>query len=258
MSVDPRTLATAAVLPDGEPSFQLRGSAFTMMVLKINEARAGALVTELQDKVRQAPNFFRNAPIVVDLDGLSDDMRRIDLSGLVARLRSLQLIVVGVQGGSRNQQTAAIAAGLPVVPSGRPARLEPVAPTVTGVAAEALSAGTVAEPTTARQPTMIVNEPVRSGRQIYAQNCDLIVTAMVSAGAELLADGNIHVYGALRGRALAGLGGDKGARIFCLSMEAEMLSVAGLYLVSEDIDPAVHRKPAQVHLKDGYLRLDAI
>ena len=103
---------------------------------------------------------------------------------------------------------------------------------------------------------MVITEPVRSGRQVYAPHGDLVVMAPVSAGGEVLAAGNIHVYGPLRGRALAGLGGDTGARIFCTSLEAEMVSVAGLYRLNETIDPSVFKKPAHIYLNNGYLCLD--
>jgi septum site-determining protein MinC len=105
---------------------------------------------------------------------------------------------------------------------------------------------------------MIITEPVRSGRQIYAARGDLIVMGPVSAGAELLADGNIHVYSSLRGRALAGISGDTSARIFCHSLEAELVSIAGLYRVSEDLEKSVFKKPVHIYLDDGYLRMDPL
>ena len=150
-------------------------------------------------------------------------------------------MVVGVQGGHRLQHEAALRVGLPLVPTGRPSRAE---------------SRQAAGQTGAGRSTLVIGDMVRSGRQIYAPGGDLVVTAMVSAGAELLADGHIHVYGTLRGRALAGLSGDANARIFCLSLEAELVSIAGLYRVNEDFDPAIVRKPVQIYLKEGYLCLE--
>ncbi|MBK3775121.1 septum site-determining protein MinC, partial [Azospirillum brasilense] len=106
------------------------------------------------------------------------------------------------------------------------------------------------------RPALLVTEPVRSGQQIYAEKTDLVITAPVSPGAEVVADGNIHVYGALRGRALAGVSGDTNARIFCHSLEAEVVSVAGLYRVSEDFGNDVLKKPVQIFLRDGYLHME--
>ena len=104
----------------------------------------------------------------------------------------------------------------------------------------------------------IVTTPVRSGQQIYAAGGDLIVTAAVSAGAELLADGNIHVYGALRGRALAGVKGNQGARIFCHSLEAELVSIAGQYRISEDLQKTEWQKSCQIYLADGKMKIQAL
>jgi len=106
-----------------------------------------------------------------------------------------------------------------------------------------------------RASARLITEPVRSGTQIYARGTDLVVTAPVSAGAELVADGNIHVYGVLRGRALAGASGDAAARIFCTKLEAELISIAGRYLVSEQIPAGTQNSPVQVALVDDQLTI---
>ena len=241
-----------------DASFQLRGGSFTLMVLKLVDSASETFFATLADKVRQAPNFFRNAPLVLDLDGLPGN-ELVDFADLKTRLREHGLITLAVQGGIHRHQEAALRAGLPLVPSsGRSSKLDATAapaPQPAGKPAPPPPSRPAATETASR-PAMVINEPVRSGRQIYAQGGDLVVTAMVSAGAELLADGHIHVYGALRGRALAGLAGDTSARIFCLSLEAEMVSISGLYRVNEDIPPASFKKPAQIYLKDGYLNID--
>ena len=238
---------------DRDASFQLRGGSFTLMVLRLTDPGSDDFLSRLGDKVRQAPNFFRNAPLVLDLDGLPGN-ELVDFADLKARLREHGLIALAVQGGIHRHQESALRAGLPLVPAaGRSTRLDTATTAAPGRPAPTPTPRP-AEP--ASRPAMVINEPVRSGRQIYAPGGDLVVTAMVSAGAELLADGHIHVYGALRGRALAGLAGDANARIFCLSLEAEMVSIAGLYRVNEDIPPAIFKKPAQIYLKDGYLTLD--
>ena len=215
-----------------------------MMVLKILDPASETLFSRLSEKVRLAPNFFRNSAVVLDLECLPET-QVCDFGDIKARLRDCNLIAVGVQGGHRLQHEAALRAGLPLVPSGRPTRTDN---------RPAQAAGQTVPPPS--RPTLVVSEVVRSGRQIYAPGGDLVVTAMVSAGAELLADGHIHVYGTLRGRALAGLSGDTTARIFCLSLEAEMVSIAGLYRVNEDFTPEIVRKPVQICLKDGYLCLE--
>lgn len=110
------------------------------------------------------------------------------------------------------------------------------------------------------RPTKLVTQPVRSGQQIYAQGADLIIMSQVSEGAEVLADGHIHVYGTLRGRALAGVNGDTSARIFCRSLEAELLSVAGNFVLSEDLRSRaeVWKQPTQVFLHDETLKVEAL
>ncbi|MEI7608937.1 MAG: septum site-determining protein MinC [Rhodospirillaceae bacterium] len=239
-----------------DASFQLRGGSFTLMVLKLVDSASETFFATLADKVRQAPNFFRNAPLVLDLDGLPGN-ELVDFADLKSRLKEHGLMALAVQGGLHRHQEAALRAGLPLVPSaGRSSKLDTSATPAKPAGRPAAPAPKPAAAEPIARPALVINEPVRSGRQIYAPGGDLVVTAMVSAGAELLADGHIHVYGALRGRALAGLAGDTGARIFCLSLEAEMVSIAGLYRVNEDIPPASFKKPAQIYLKDGYLTVD--
>jgi len=154
------------------------------------------------------------------------------------------LTLIGVQNATPAQLEAAGSAGLASFapnapqPSRRPVR-EPASKTPPGPAAAA--------------KTRLVTQPVRSGTQIYARGADLVVTAAVSPGAEIIADGNIHVYGALRGRALAGAGGDVDARIFCSRLEAELVSIAGRYLVSEQLPPEQQGFPVQIALVDERL-----
>jgi septum site-determining protein MinC len=242
-----RTLSTQST-PGAthDAPFQLRGYSFTMMVLKVVDPHDAQFFPQLADKVHQAPSFFRKAPIVLDLDGLPPDAR-LDLRGFSAALREHDLIAVGLQGGTPEQQEGALAAGLALLPP-RSARADAGPP-----------AGAERAPELPYQrTTRLVTDPVRSGRQIYAHHGDLVVSAAVSPGAELLADGSIHVYGALRGRALAGASGDRAARIFCHSLEAELVSVAGVYRVSEDMGKDVHHRQVQVYLRDEYLRIDPI
>jgi len=252
--------------------FQLRGSSFTMMVLKVGDPRNPNFFPVLANKLSQAPNFFRNAPVVLDLDDLPPGIA-FDLESFVGLLRNLSLIAIGLQGGTREQQEAALRAGLavlPPTPGGKRETFDPLAGTgrspAQGIAhlerghmpAAAPAAPPPAPAPEPAQPrtSLIITEPVRSGRQIYAAGADLIVVAPVSAGAELLADGSIHVYGALRGRALAGVSGDKTARIFCQSLEAELVSIAGLYRVSEDMDKTILRRQIQAWLDGDYLHIE--
>jgi septum site-determining protein MinC len=197
---------------------------------------------ELAVQVERSPRFFQNAPVVLDLKGAEGFVEAADFDEARDLLRERTLALVGVQNAEPTQLAAAAEAGLasfapsattPIRRSTRPSPDSP-GPDPAPSAAEPGPA-----PPPARSTTRIVTEPVRSGTQIYARGGDLIVTAAVSPGAEVMADGNIHVYGRLSGRALAGATGDIAARIFCTRLEAELVSIAGRYLVSEQL-PAEH------------------
>lgn len=242
-----------------EPApFQFRGNQYTMMVFHPTDPTNPSFVHLLRAKIQQAPNFFGNAPLVIDMNDLLEVKDQIDVRGLFDLLKQLGLMPVGVQGGDAHLQQEAISYGLPVLPNARKKELAEIGPKglVSDKGQEAEQQGTVRE--VVQKTTMIITEPVRSGQQIYAPQGDLICMAPISAGAEVLADGNIHLYAPLRGRALAGVSGDMSARIFCHSLEAELVSIAGLYRVSEDIDKDVYKKNVQIYLKDGYMQMDIL
>lgn len=254
--------------------FQLRGANFTMVVLKVSDPRNSNFFPQLANKVAQAPNFFKNAPVVLDFD--EAESTPPDFDRFCGLLRNMGLVAVGLQGGTPELQQAARNAKLALFPPSRGESV-PLKP-LTGsgrAAAQGTSEGresladvapaapepaplpelAAPPPAPAARSTMMITEPVRSGRQIYAQGGDLVVVGPVSAGAELLADGSIHVYGALRGRALAGVSGDEGARIFCQALEAELVSIAGLYRIAEDIDRQILRRQVQIYLDGGRLQI---
>ncbi len=219
-----------ADLLNQDPVFQLKGSMLAITVLELAHNDLARLELQLAEKVAQAPNFFSNTPLVLALDKLPGGEGQIDLSALMAVCRRHGLRTLAIRASREEDIAAATALDLPVLPpSGARERLvEPVESIAARKKAEK-----PAEPVA--KPSKVITTPVRGGQQVYAQGGDLIVLAPVSAGAELLADGNIHVYAPMRGRALAGVKGDTKARIFCQQMGAEMLSIAGQYKVSEDL-----------------------
>lgn len=241
-------VSSASQVSERDTPFQLRGNSFTMMVLKVLDPASPNFFPALAGKVRQAPNFFRHAPIVLDFDELPESVA-FDVAAFVARVREQYLLPIGFCGGPSTVQEQALAGGLVPMPTGRAAKLEQARPV------DASGQPVAPPPEPVFRPALVVSDPVRSGTQIYAQGTDLIITSSVSHGAEVLADGNIHVYGALRGRALAGISGDNGARIFCQSLEAEVVSIAGLYRVAEDLDPSHLKKAVQIRLDDGFLHI---
>ena len=197
----------------------------------------------LVDKIAHSPDFFRSAPLVLDVGAIAAQPP-LDLVLLVEHLRQHRLMPVGIQNGTPEWNEAAIAAGLATFGAGSPPRQPVEAPPPAGRSTP------VAVPAAAprSRPARVISEPVRGGQQIVADG-DLVVTAPVSAGAELAASGHIHVYGTLRGRAFAGIEGDEAALIFCDQLEAELLSIAGVHLVSEGIDPRHQRRRARVELE---------
>ena len=225
----------------------VQGAVFTVMVVRAGLLRDAAFEQDLAEQIRRSPRFFLNAPVVLDLkdaDGFSGAAGLVEAKEV---LRRHTLTLVGVQNASPAQVEAASLVGLASFApnSAQPNRRRPPEP-----AAAAPQPGREAA-----AKTRLVTQPVRSGTQIYARGADLVVIAAVSPGAEIMADGNIHVYGALRGRALAGAGGDTEARIFCNRFEAELVSIAGHYLVSEQMPAAERGFPVQITLVDDRLTI---
>ena len=223
----------------------VQGAVFTVMVVRAGMLRDPVFETELAEQIRLSPRFFLNAPVVLDLKDAAEFTREAEFAEAREILRRHTLSLIGVQNTAPAQLEAAAGAGLasfaPNAP--QPGRSPPREPT------RSASATPVAA------KTRLVTQPVRSGTQIYARGADLVVTAAVSPGAEIMADGNIHVYGALRGRALAGAAGDVDARIFCSRFEAELVSIAGSYLVSEQLPPEQQGLPVQIALVDDRLTI---
>ena len=224
------------------PSFRLKGSLVTLSILKPLNTDLPAIEAGLEQRVSQAPALFDRAPLLIDLADLPPGAE-LDLPALKALVARHGFVPVAVRGGGDAMATQAAALGLGVLGD---SRLPVDPPPPAEPAAE--SPPPASEPSEpAPATTRLVTEPVRSGQQVYSPG-DLVVLAGVSPGAELLAEGHIHVYGPLRGRALAGLRGNTRARIYCRALEAELIAVAGCFQVAEDIDPGLHGRPAQVYL----------
>lgn len=220
------------------PALELKGRLLSTTRLRVLKADFAAIDTQLADMARQMPQALRGMAVVIESDEL------LDLPALIGRLRAQGMQPLGVVDGVLS--AAAAAAGLAVLPRG--GRGEPSSPA-------AAPAATAAAP--ARRETRIISEPVRSGQQIYAEDADLVVLSQVSPGAEVIADGCVHVYGPLRGRAIAGARGDTGARVFARRFEAELVAVAGIYTVAEQIKDR-RGETAQVLLRDGKLVIEAL
>lgn len=221
----------------------IKAGSITVPILKLYTADIDSLGMALRDKVQKAPEFFRCAPVILDISELDPDQERIDFRAFVQLLRDMDLAPIGVRGGNQIQQKAAQHAKLVVLGDVRHE---------TAATASAPEATPAPQPA-ASVPAKLIEHPVRSGQRIYAAGSDLVVLSQVSPGAELIADGNIHVYGAMRGRAFAGFQGDLEARIFCCDLQAELISIGGHYKTSENLDKSTQGKPVQVYLKENAL-----
>ncbi len=246
--------------------FQLKGSVLTVVVLELYDFSSTAFAKQLQQKVKQAPMFFQGSPVVISLEKLNIEVKRIDFTILIGLCARYGLKPMAFKGGSQRFRDAIKSTGLIHLPAASlKSATEPVEKPQPAAKVEPETAiepetvvKTVDEEKNVFWPTKLITQPVRSGQQIYAKQADLIVTSHVSEGAEILADGNIHVYGALRGRALAGAQGDENARIFSQSMEAELLSIAGNFILNEDIRTRVWKERAQVYFNNNVLHLKPI
>lgn len=224
---------------------ELKGSSFTLSVIHVHDADPEQIRQALQEKVEQAPTFLKDAPVVINVANLSRDT---DWKRLSQAFLTTGLHVVGVSGCTDNTlKQAIIRSGLPLLSEGKAARRPPADSAPAAVAPSAMVA-----------KTRLINTPVRSGQQIYARNSDLIVTSSVSAGAELIADGNIHIYGMMRGRALAGASGDAQCQIFCTHLSPELVSIAGQYWLSDQIPAEFAGKAARLSLRDSTLTIQPL
>ena len=250
------TDATRAQAP---ACLDIKSANLPLVALMLKSTDLQAVQEELNRRLGDVPDFFDNEPLLIDLSGALAAARRagheaqaIDFAALLALLAPYKVKPIAVRGGSAEHMAAAQAAGLLSAPEARvvassPPSAEPSsAPEpVPEQVSESAPAAEVSPPSGA----LLIDKPLRSGQQIYARGRDLVVMAMVNAGAEVIADGSIHVYAPLRGKAIAGARGNTQARIFAQSLEAELLSIAGIYRTSEvPLAPAVRGKPAVVRL----------
>lgn len=249
-------------MTDYEQAGELKMGQVGIANLRVRTLDVVRLGQEMRERVTRAPNLFSRAAVVVDFGGL---MRAPDASSaraLLDALREAGVLPVALAYGTREIEALAVELGLPLLAkfraqyeSGTQAAVAPApaAPEPPARAPEPV----VAAPATPTTSQMHVS-PVRSGQQIYAQGRDLVVSASVGAGAEVIADGSVHVYGPLRGRALAGAQGDEKARIFCREFHAELVAIAGRYKVIEEVPQELRGKAVQVWLQDDSLHLAEI
>lgn len=224
---------------------ELKGSSFTLSVVHLHDNRPEVIQRALEEKIAQAPAFLKHAPVVLNVASLEG---AVNWQQIQQAVMSTGLHVVGISGCKDESLKAAIThAGLPLLNEGKdkaPREPRAIAPEPVPDIVPAAAPHTNAR---------FIDTPIRSGQRIYAQNSDLIVASHVSAGAELIADGNIHIYGMMRGRALAGASGNTETHIFCTHLHAELVSVAGEYRLSDEIPADYYGKAVRLSLVNGAL-----
>ena len=244
---------------------ELRFIQLGALSLRLNAIDVDQIISELLSHQQQAPDLMTRARLVLDVSQLGDQpIAEADLQALAAALNQRKLGLIGVVAGG---QAAAVASALtlPVLRSVGEIRLAAAdarRAQTTNEPAESPAQDDVAAPVETEdadyRPTRFIDRTIRSGQQVYARDADLVVVGSVSPGAEIIADGSIHVYGTLRGRALAGATGDEQARVFCRDFRAELVSVAGHYKVLEALPEGLKGSAVQVWLQDGQLKLDPL
>jgi septum site-determining protein MinC len=266
---------------DKDEAFKLEGMVTALTVLRVMTTDLSAIAQLLEQKVARSPGLFASAPVVLDLAAVDGHDKggavastraagrgpsALRLAPLLSLLRAKGLMPVGVRGAiaERREEASAIGLGLfearsaPApearkTPANSPSA-SPAAHAQPAPQAQSSSANSTTQaPAASTQTALLLTQPLRSGQIVYAEHRDAVVLAAVNAGAELIADGNIHVYGTLRGRALAGAHGDEHARIFCQRLEADLVSVAGVYLSADEMPADKRGKAVQIHLHQGEL-----
>src|SRR5574337_1863752 len=238
---------TVALAGRAPVTFEIKSANLSLVALLLKSTDLAQLSDEMARHYGEMPNFFDHDPLVIDLSPLQSAGVPPDVvpnfAALITLLRPYRLVPIAARGGSPAQMAAARSVGLALAPDVElvvPRQPEPQTP------APVEMPPVEAAPASA----LVIDRPIRSGQQIYARGRDLVLLAVVNAGAEVIADGNIHVYARLRGKAIAGARGNADARILSLCMEPELVAIAGVYRTSEvPLPPELWSKPTQIRLQ---------
>ena len=252
---------------------QLKGEMSMLNVLHIQDNDVAKVCTALEQKRDEAPQFFMQSPLIIDGSELSGNALEFDFSALKEGLLALGFIPVGVRNFPEAANNLIRTSGWAIMraqqaPSNA-AKSEPAEEKTVEQAdankdkeeAKSQDANPTPQATpqiAAMKTAMTVNKPVRSGQQVYAASADMTVLAPTSAGSEIMADGSIHIYGALRGRVLAGAQGNENARIYCQSLQAELVAIAGRYQLLDELDTNLVGKPAMIRLEGEKLIVESL
>ena len=249
-----------AVNPDYEQAGELKIGQVGIANLRIRTLDVERLVQEMRERVARAPKLFGRAAVILDFGGLSRVPDRASAQALLDGLRDAGVALAALAYGTTEVEQLSVQLGLPLLAKFRAQyeRADAAPPPAPAPARRAPEPAPAPAPAAAAQPGRMQLGAVRSGQQLYAENCDLTVLSTVGAGAEVIADGSIHIYGTLRGRALAGAQGNTGARIFCRDFHAELVAIAGRYKVLDDIPDNLRGKAVQVWLEQDQIMIAAL
>ena len=240
---------------------ELKGEMSMLNVLHLQSTDLKEISQQLEAKRDEVPAFFLNSPVIVDCSNITDELKKLDLKGLKKCLTDLMFVPVGVRGIEPEQQAMVTKSGWPVLRAG---------PKKSAAKADSKSSKKEAKPKQTAGETQaqaveekatvsrIIEKPVRSGQQVFVDEGDAVLLTHTSAGSEVMASGSVHVYGALRGRVLAGVHGDTNARIFCRSLDAELIAIAGRYQLLDEGDTNLRGKPAVIRLDGEKLIIEAL
>ena len=259
-------MSTSSAMMDYEQAGELKIGQVGVANLRVRTLDVEQLVREMRERVERAPKLFGRAAVILDFGGLSRTPDVDSARALIEGLRNAGVLPVALAYGTREIEQLSEQLGLPLLAKFR-AQYEPVggsqaapapaAPAPRAAEPAPAKAAAAAPATTGNKPGLMQKTPVRSGQQVYAENRDLTVLTTVGAGAEVIADGSIHIYGALRGRALAGAQGNTDARIFCREFHAELVAIAGHYKVMEEVPKELRGKAVQIWLDQDQLKIAA-
>jgi len=247
-----------------EPAFEIRFGQVGLAQMRIRSTDAAAVQAQLTARVAAAPALFERAALCLDLSPLDHDISDADLRAVLEAIRRTGLLPVGLAHGTAAIDALARELDLPVLTQFRAQQSYGAAVSAVKAASQQPTPAPAPVPAPAPAPAteeivaipaLMHHRPVRSGQRIYARHRDLVVTSAVGAGAEVMADGCVHVYGTLRGRAMAGVNGNPAARIYCQKIEAELLAIDGYYQTAEEIDVSLRSRPAQAWLQGDTMKI---
>jgi septum site-determining protein MinC len=257
------------MISEGEKAIELEGVVTALNVLRVLTTDRAAILAALDRRIAETPGVFRGAPVVIDLTQLEAKAQAhaaegagpavlpaFPLATLAAALKERELVPVGASVQTEGNKRAAVTAGLGLFDATARPVARGVARKRASIApppAASIRPEPIPESSAKTQLALTLVQPLRAGQIVYAKERDVIALAAVNAGAELIADGNIHVYGPLRGRALAGASGNEQARIYCQKLEADLVSIAGVYVSKDQLPEDKLGKPVQIFLQAGDL-----